>query len=133
MKQKGSFTVEAAFVVPMLFLVIWIVIHIGFFLYNREAATAIAALGVLEGSRLEQEGKNTIERMVSSYVQEEIEEKLIFTDEVQWDVKVSAVSIRVTIQVSQNIPFKTLTCIAEEKISRIHPVSAIWEMERLKK
>lgn len=133
MKEKGSFTVEAAFVVPMLFLIVWILIHIGFFLYNREAATAIAALGALKGSQLEQEGKNTIKSAVASFVEEEIREKLIFTDEVKWDVKVSAVSIRVTIQVSQNIPFKTLTCTAEEKMSRIHPVSAIWEMERLKK
>nr|MBQ8253087.1 pilus assembly protein [Lachnospiraceae bacterium] len=131
MKQKGSFTVEAAFVVPLLFLVVWIVIHMGFFMYNREACTAIASLAVLKGSQMEQEGRRTIEKVITAYVKEETEQKLIFTDAVCWDIGISSTNIKVTIQISQRIPFQTLTYEVSEKMGRIHPVSAIWEMERL--
>ena len=60
MNKKGSFTIEAAILMPFLLFVILIIMQVSFFLYNREAATAMVAQAVLKGVQMEKEGKNEI-------------------------------------------------------------------------
>ena len=133
MKKRGSFTIEAALVVPMLFIVILLLIHISFFLYNRQAATAIASRGVLKGVQMETEGKASIKQEVQSFLDKEVKEKLIFVKNVDCRVDVSVTKVKVRITIVQKIPFRDLSCEVKQEMSRIHPVSFLWEMERLKK
>lgn len=130
MKKKAGFTIEAAIVIPLLLFVVIIVMYLGFFLYNREALTVIASRAVLKGVQMEQDGKKTIEREVSLFVKDQMEKNLIFTESFDWEVKVTGLKVKVTLQLTQAMPFKNVTCEVTKEMSRIHPVSFLWEKER---
>lgn len=132
MKKRGSYTIEAAVVVPLLFLVVWLVIYIGCFLYNREAMTVIASRAVLKGVQMEQEGKQTIEKQVNAFVKEETKSRLIFPEKICHQVTVTGTKVKVTLYLTQKMPFKTINCEVTKEMSRIYPVSFLWEKERLK-
>lgn len=133
MRKKGSFTIEAAILVPILLLIVVFLIHISFFLYNREAATVIASRAALKGVQMEQEGKADIKRELTSFLEEEIGAYLIFTESVRWDISVTLTKVKVSIRLTQRMPFKKLKCEVSEEMSRIHPVSIMWEKERFQK
>lgn len=133
MKKKGSFTIEAAIIVPLLFFVVLLMMHISFFLYNREALTVIASRAVLKGVQMEQEGKAAIEHEVDSFLKEEMETRLIFTTSTEKHVEVTGIKVKVTLKLTQAMPFKELDCQITKEMSRQHPAYFIWEKERLKK
>lgn len=130
MKRKGSFTIEAAFLMPVLILVIFLILQISFFLYNREAVTVMASQAVLQGVQMEKEGKHTIQKSLQAFLSEETKERLLFTETVRWDVSVTATKVKVTIFLSQNTLFRRLSCEATEEMSRLTPASLLWEKER---
>ncbi|MBE5882222.1 MAG: hypothetical protein E7289_07960 [Lachnospiraceae bacterium] len=133
MKKKGSFTIEAAIVVPFLLLIMLLLIHISFFLYNREAATVIASRAVLKGVQMEQEGKADIKNEIASFLEEETSAHLIFTQSVRWDVSVTLTKVKVKLYLIQDMPFKKLSCEIAEEMNRLNPVSVLWEKERFQK
>ena len=130
MKQKGSFTIEASFLIPIVTFVILILMQISFFLYNREAVTVLAAQAALQGVQMEQEGKNTIQKSLEKFLAKETGERLLFTDQVTWDVSVTPVTVKVSITLSQKTIFKILSCKVEQKMTRQNPATVLWESER---
>lgn len=133
MKRKGSFTIEAALLMPFLLFSVLVLMQISFFLYNREAATVIASQAVLQGVQMEKEGKNTIQNLVQDFLEKETGEKLLFTDKVQIDVSVSLTKVKVTLLLSQKTVFKQLNCEITQEMSRLDPTSLLWEAERWRK
>lgn len=132
MKQKGSFTIEAAILMPLLILIIWLLIQISFFLYNRHAITVIASQAALRGVQMETEGKQSIEKSLQSFLKEETEEKLLYTDSVCWEIKITMTKIKVKISLSQKTIYRVLWCETEKEMSRLQPASLLWEAERWK-
>jgi Flp pilus assembly protein TadG len=132
-RKKGSFTIEAALVMPFLLFAVLILMQISFFLYNREAVTVIASQAALKGVQMEQEGKNLIQKELHSFIKKETDEKLLFIDEINWDISVSLTKVKVKVFISQNTLFKRLRFEIKKEMSRINPASLLWEAERWRK
>lgn len=130
MKKKGSFTIEAALIFPVLMFVILLVMQLSFFLYNREAIAVMASQAALYGVQMETEGKHTIEKELQSFLKEETGKKLLFTESVDWDVKVTTAKVMVTIRLSQKTLFKNISCESTEEMKRLVPATFLWEKER---
>lgn len=130
MKEKGSFTIEAALVIPMLMFVIMLTVQLSFFLYNRQAITVMAAQAALYGVQMETEGKAAIEKQLQAFLKEETEKRLLFTESVDWDVKVTMTKVTVSISFSQNTLVKQVKCEVSEKKNRLIPAVVLWEKER---
>lgn len=130
MKQKGSFTIEASFLIPIVTFVILILMQISFFLYNRETVTVLAAQAALQGVQMEQEGKNAIQKKLENFLAKETGERLLFVDKVAWDVSVTPVSVKVSITLSQKTVIKIFSCEVEQKMTRQNPAFVLWESER---
>ncbi len=133
MNKKGSFTIEAALLMPFLIFVVLTLMQISFFLYNREAATVIVSQAVLNGVQMEKEGKRTIQNSLQNFLEKETEEKLLFADKISWNVSVSFTKVKVTLSLSQKTIFKQLDCEVTQQMSRINPASLLWEAERWRK
>ena len=130
MKQKGSFTIEASLLIPIVTFVILILMQISFFLYNRETVTVLAAQAALQGVQMEQEGKNSIQKKLENFLAKETGERLLFVDKVAWDVSVTPVSVKVSITLSQKTVIKIFSCEVEQKMTRQNPAFVLWESER---
>lgn len=133
MKKKGSFTIEAAMIVPFIFMIVLLLIHLSFFLYNRHTATVIASRAALKGVQMEQEGKAQIKQELSFFLKEETESRFIFATSAHAEVTVTMTKVKVTVEFIQNMPFKKLHCKVGEEMSRLHPVAVLWEKERFQK
>lgn len=133
MSKKGSFTIEAALLMPFLLFVVLTLMQISFFLYNREAATVIASQAVLKGVQMEMEGRNSIKKELQYFLKEETREKILFADKISWNISVSLTKVKVEVFVSQNTLFKKLSCEIKKEMKRINPASILWEAERWRK
>lgn len=130
MREKGSFTIEAAMVIPVIMFVVMLVIQLSFFLYNRQAITVMVSQATLYGVQMETEGKPVIEKELNSFLKEETENRLLFTESVDWDVKVTMAKIKVTASFSQQTLLRKVSCEASEEKTRLVPAFFLWEKER---
>lgn len=130
MRKKGSFTIEAALIIPMLMFVIMLTMQLSFFLYNRQAITVMASQAALYGVQMETEGKAEIKKELESFLEEETGKRLLFTEAVYWDVKVSTTKVSVTIFLTQKTLIKDISCEATDKKNRLVPAFFLWEKER---
>lgn len=130
MRKKGSFTIEAALLIPILMFVIMLMLQLSFFLYNRHAITVMASQAALYGVQMETEGKVAIEKQLHNFLKEETEKRLLFTESVEWDVAVSVTKVEVTISLTQKTLIKKIRCEAAEKKNRLVPAFFLWEKER---
>ena len=130
MRKKGSFTIEAAIIIPILMFVVMLVIQLSFFLYNRHAITVMASQAALYGVQMETEGKPMIEKELHSFLKEETESRLLFTESADWNVKVTMAKVRVTVCFMQKTWFKKISCEASEEKNRLVPAIFLWEKER---
>lgn len=130
MRKKGSFTIEAALVIPVLMFVLMLVIQLSFFLYNRQAITVLSSQAALYGVQMETEGKPVIEKELHTFLKEETGNRLIFTESVDWDVTVTMTKVKVTVSFSQKILLKKISCEATEEKTRLVPAVFLWEKER---
>lgn len=132
MKRKGSFTIEASIVISMIMFVVFFLMQLSFFVYNRQAAVVLASQAVLQGVQMETSGKQTIRKSLDCFLEQETEGKLIFTDSVCWDVTVTLTKVKVTLSLTQKSLFRPLSCKITQEMSRIHPTTVLWEAERWK-
>ena len=130
MNRKASFTIEAALLMPFLLFVMLMLMQISFFLYNREAVTVMASQAVLMGVQMEQDGKYKIEKKLSDFLETEAKEKLLYTDNIDWDISVSLAKVKVKISLSQKTIFKSLNYKISKEMCRLNPASLLWEAER---
>lgn len=136
---KGSTTIEAALLMPLLLGIMLLVIYFSFFLYNREAVTAIAYTAAIKGAQMEQEGKNRIQKEITRYVEDE-NKRLLFVSQAEHSVKVTTGKITVSIDIIQNTPFQSILqqigadgvfrYSVEKSAKRLHPASVIWEFRK---
>jgi len=133
MNRKGSFTIEAAFLMPIVLFIVLLVIQISFFLYNREAATVMVSQAALMGVQMEQDGKHTIQKVLSEFLEDETKKRLLFADESNWEISVTLTSVKVELSLSQKTVIKQLDYKITKKLSRLNPASLLWETERWKK
>lgn len=109
--EKGSFTIEAALVMPIIIIIIVMLLYLGFFLFNRCLITQEAYIGALRGSLYDEQLKeNIFDKDI--YVQNELEKqmgnKAIALRKLDWNILVENKKITVKADAFVSIPFKQL-------------------------
>lgn len=135
----GSYTVEAAVVCPMIFLVIVLIWYLGAFWHNQIVCQAVCQEAVYAGMKAKWEGKD--EAAAMQRVLSEQSSYLFLADQVQGWQKVQGNQLKASMTAEMRFPLRFLPGMNTEswKISEQaelqteHPVTAIRKMRRLQR
>ncbi len=105
---KGSYTVEASFLLPMILTVIVLIIYLSFFLHDRAVLQSAAYTAALRGSQMISGEKVFSE--VEKSAKQLIDDRLIGTDEVLTTIDVSGDDVKVSYKGILKIPAGSLLC-----------------------
>ncbi len=100
---KGSYTVEASFLFPMILTVLVLLIYLSFFLHDRCVMNEAAYQAALRGSRIKT-GDNAVIGATESAAEEMIQSALLATEEVSHQVSVTGSEVTVSYEGRLNIP-----------------------------
>ena len=135
----GSYTVEAAVVCPMIFLVIVLIWYLGAFWHNQIVCQAVCQEAVYAGMKAKWEGKD--EAAAMQRVLSEQSSHLFLADQAQGRQKVQGNRLKASMTAEMRFPLRFLPGMNTEswKISEQaelqteHPVTAIRKMRRLQR
>lgn len=105
---KGSYTVEASFLLPMIYTVIVVILFLAFFLHDRQILNSCAYNTALRGSQMIS-GENIYEELERSS-EKLINNRLIMTKNVATDIVIRGDEISVDYSGQLNFPVGTLLC-----------------------
>lgn len=105
---KGSYTVEASFLLPMILSVIVVLIYLSFYIHDRSVLSSAAYQASLRGSQLIS-GENVMETVTQS-AHQLIQNRLLGTSEVAADIQCDGSLIKVSYNGKLNIPAGALLC-----------------------
>lgn len=105
---KGSYTIEASFLLPMILTVIVLLLYMGFFLHDRAILNSAAYTSALRGSQLIS-GEDIYSEIEKSS-KKLIENRLLATRSVATDIEIKGSSITVSYQGDIRIPAGALLC-----------------------
>ena len=141
--RKGSATVEAAFLLPLLLALFMLLTETAIFFYNRAAAVDLAGQAVIHGAQMEHAGRNETEDKILKEMQNMGKKRLVFLTNVDYSVSVSLWEIKAQIRLERKSPllsfFRGMGFQAgifsgqiEKKIKRLNPSKVIWELHRIR-
>lgn len=78
--RKGSATVEAAFLLPLLLALFMLLTETAIFFYNRAAAVDLAGQAVIHGAQMEHAGRHEIEDKILKEMQKMGKKETGFSD-----------------------------------------------------
>lgn len=108
MKKKyydAYFTVEASFIVPLAFLLIILLLHFGFFCYEKSISVQCSYLAALRGSNEWELSGDELEQYVSRTLDQLLEEKHLYQIEEAKKITSNVVSITVSVDEHIKVPF----------------------------
>ena len=105
---KGSYTVEASFLLPMILTVIILIIYMAFFLHDRQVLYSAAYTSALRGSQLI--NGEDIYSQVEKSARELIKNRLLGTDGLRTDIEIGSDKIVVSYDGILRIPAGALLC-----------------------
>ena len=135
---KGSYTIEASFLMPMILTVIVIIIYLTFFLHDRTVLNSVAYTAAMRGSQLT--SGEDVYAVVEDSGKKLIKNRLLATKNVTTDVSVQKNKISVSYRGVLKIPAGTLLCRyltngrdslevnAQAQADCINPVSLVRKM-----
>ncbi len=129
-KIGGYFTVEAAFVMPVVICVLALLCYLGFFMYNRCTLLQNAYVLGLRGSVSEGFGNEETAAYILSQG-EEILSRFYAVSKIDKDVTVGMREISVNLQCEMNVPFAFLSW-EEEKMSGTWKIQVEKKFDRTK-
>ncbi len=97
---RGSSTIEAALIIPLIMGVVIMVIYLSVYLYNKAAATSLAARAAVLSGQMEHEGANVIEARADKVLQEGIN-ALPMTGRCEAGAKAGLLSVDISIGFDQ--------------------------------
>ena len=103
-KWKGSSTVEMAFLIPLVTMMIILLLSLGIFLYNRSVLTAYASAAALRGSRQQDCSNEEIYNIVTTEIDRLVSCRLLFLDDYEKKVSIKGDEVTVTLGIEQKIP-----------------------------
>ena len=133
--QRGSSTIEAALIMPLLMGVVIMVIYLSVYLYNRAAATSLAARTAVLSGQMEHEGSNVIEAKADKALREGINALPMTADrEAVADAGLLSVNISVSFDQGRGvflIPAERSSYHFEKnfKVVRLDPAKFIWSVK----
>ncbi|MBR6329926.1 MAG: pilus assembly protein [Lachnospiraceae bacterium] len=107
-RLKGSYTVEASFLMPMILTVIVVIIYLSFFLHDRAVLSSAAYTAALRGSQLIN-GEDVYARVEKNAAALR-ENRMLGTKNIQTDIQIGSSQITVSYSGELRIPAGTLLC-----------------------
>lgn len=108
MVAKGSYTIEASFLLPMILTVIVLIIYLSFFLHDRAILNCAAYTSSLRGSQLI--NGEDVYAQVEKCSKSLIENRLLCTENVNTDIVIQGSDIQVSYAGIIRIPAGALLC-----------------------
>lgn len=132
--KKGSSTVEAAYLIPMLMLLVAFLIYLSFFLYNRFIVTEAAYICALRGSRLEYGTAKECYSEAGKALADLLNGRLPAMEQCETKTEVTGAKVGITIRIKQKLPFwdKELEYSVEKSAVRLNPYRFIRDWRRVK-
>lgn len=135
-RNKGSATIEMAFIMPILISIFIMLIYLSGYLYNRQSIEAIACIASHKGLQMEHDTKAAVQNEIENYINNALKNKLIFSPKTSFQVEVGMRKIHITIEMEQTIPFANLSEFAKNnsrfqtktvrKADRMDPAAILW-------
>jgi hypothetical protein len=120
-KLKGSVTIEAAFLMPILLFIQLLCMYTSFYIYN---SVVISQCGYLALLRVVNTGIDDNEEMAENIeleLAQFFEHQLIAVDELEWDIEVSLLTVTLEIRADMLFPFGNLmNSVLEGDTFQIH-------------
>ena len=104
---KGSYTIEASLLLPMILSIIVILIFLSFYIHDRCILYSIAYTAALRGSQVQSDEKKIFKEVEESS-NELLESKLLITKNINTDIKISAKDIAVSYKGDFQRPIGTI-------------------------
>lgn len=132
--KKGSSTVEAAYLIPMLMMLVAFLIYLSFFLYNRLLVTETAYLCALRASRLEYGTAKECYAVAEKSLTDLLKGKLPAMEQCETKTEVTGAKVGITIRIRQKFPFweKQLEYSVKKDAVRLNPYQFIRDCRRFK-
>lgn len=133
--KRGSSTVEAAYLIPMLVMLTALLIYLSFFLYNRLILTEAAYISVLRGSRPEYKTAKECYRKTEESLNDLLSGKLLAQKEYEKKAEVTGTKVEVTLRIKQKLPFwkSQPEYHVKKSAARLNPYEFIRECRRFLK
>lgn len=97
---KGSFTLEAALLMPLILACIIVIMYLSFYIHNQAALYSIAYEGALKASQLNADERSEIYSIIDGL----LENKLLGAGTINKQVKIDGKSIKVFLSGSMSVP-----------------------------
>ena len=134
MNCRGSATIEAALLIPLILSVVMMLIYLSLFLYNRAAAVSLAGRALVMGAGMESEGAKKIEQRMNAFLKEG-ENHLPFVKSSKVTADVSLTGIKTGIDLTGRMNSFFLPRVAREpsyswhgRVERLDPAGYIWKI-----
>lgn len=101
---KGSVTIEASIIMPIIIIIIALLVYLSFFLYNRCIMTQMTYISALRGSLSEEDVVKT-EQNIEMEEKELFGNKVLAIAKIHFDNKIKNTNITVTTNASMKFPF----------------------------
>ena len=136
---EGSYTVEAAFICPVLLLVIVLIWYLGAFWHNQIICQAVCQEAVYAGMKAKWEGKD--EAAAMQRVLSEQTGNLFLADHVQGQQQVQGNRLKTSMSAEMHFPLHFLPGLdtrvweisEQAEVTAEHPVTAIRKIRRLRR
>ena len=139
--QKASYTIEASFIMPLIFSVIILLIYGSFYLHDKAVLSGSAYEAALYGSRIEEENKDIIREQTRKKGSQIISEKMLNTTDIITRVDVTKDKVVVTYTGKIKIPGGVLIELlvkgygdeiqVKGNVKRIHNVEFIRDLRKI--
>lgn len=94
--ERGSATVEAAVIVPIIFVILWLVIYMGLYLYDRNVVYFDAYLSAFRAAELTETDNEEAYSEAAAQMEQAIEGQLIALPEITQEITVTWKGVQIT-------------------------------------
>lgn len=105
---RGSLTLEAAMIMPVIVFVQVLCIYMSVYVYNSLLISQVSYLACLRAVQTKEENNEVLAAEVEREIANLLQDELIFMKDLQWDIQVSLFTVSLDIRASMEFPFEHL-------------------------
>ncbi|MEG1846853.1 MAG: TadE/TadG family type IV pilus assembly protein [Lachnospiraceae bacterium] len=106
--QKGSLTVEASIILPLVIIIIALLLYLSFFLYNRCVIAQMSYIAALRGSLSEEKDDRITEQNIRQEGTVLLNKRLLAQNSIRFDNTMASKEVTVSIVSHMRVPFTSL-------------------------
>jgi Flp pilus assembly protein TadG len=126
--NKGSASIEAAVIVPLLLMIFAVIIHLSVFLYDKCSLERAAAMAALRGSEAVRESNNVRYQIADEGVTELLENGLLGAETVEKQIQIKGNQIKICL----TMQYKWWKFQVETEKKAVNPVEFVRTCRKVK-